>query len=45
MLEQALHILDNEQVIDSMKSNIQKLAKANAAKNIVFEILKISDER
>ena len=41
MLEQALHILDNEQVMNSLKSNIQKLAKANAAQNIVSEILQI----
>ncbi len=41
MLEQALHVLDNEQVINSLKNNIQKLAKANATKNIVSEILQI----
>ncbi len=41
MLEQALHILDNERVMNSLKSNIQKLAKANATKNIVSEILQI----
>lgn len=41
MLEQALHILDNEQVMNNLKNNIQKLAKADAAKNIVSEILQI----
>ncbi|MFK8009811.1 MAG: undecaprenyldiphospho-muramoylpentapeptide beta-N-acetylglucosaminyltransferase [Saprospiraceae bacterium] len=41
MLEQALHILDNEQVINGLKNNIQKLAKADAAENIVSEILQI----
>lgn len=41
MLEQALHILDNEQVMNSIKNNIQKLAKAKAAENIVSEILQI----
>jgi UDP-N-acetylglucosamine--N-acetylmuramyl-(pentapeptide) pyrophosphoryl-undecaprenol N-acetylglucosamine transferase len=45
MLEQALHVLDNEQVMNDLKKNIRKLAKANAATNIVSEILKISDER
>ena len=41
MLEQALNILDNEQVMNDIKINIQKLAKANAAENIVSEILQI----
>ncbi|MFT6320251.1 MAG: UDP-N-acetylglucosamine--N-acetylmuramyl-(pentapeptide) pyrophosphoryl-undecaprenol N-acetylglucosamine transferase [Granulosicoccus sp.] len=41
MLEQALHILDNEQVMNDLKKNIRKLAKANAATNIVSEILQI----
>ncbi len=41
MLEEALHVLDNEQVMSSLKNNIQKLAKANATKNIVSEILQI----
>lgn len=44
MLEQALHILDNEQVMNDMKNNIQKLAKANATKNIVSEILMLNDK-
>jgi UDP-N-acetylglucosamine--N-acetylmuramyl-(pentapeptide) pyrophosphoryl-undecaprenol N-acetylglucosamine transferase len=41
MLEQALHVLDNEQVMNDLKKNIRKLAKANAATNIVSEILQI----
>lgn len=41
MLEQALQIIDNEEVINDLKVNIQKLAKSSAAENIVTEILKI----
>jgi len=44
MLEQALHVLDNEQVMNNLKNNIQKLAKVNAATNIVSEILMLNDK-
>ena len=45
MLEQAFHILENEQVMNSLKNNIQKLAKANATKNInILFILNINSK-
>ncbi len=39
MLEQALQMLDNEQVIKSLGENIKKLAQPRATENIVSEIL------
>ena len=39
MLEQALHMLDNEQVIKTLSENIKKLAQPRATENIVSEIL------
>lgn len=41
MLEKALHVLSNEEVMNDLKNNIQKLAKINATKNIVSEIIQI----
>ena len=41
MLEQALHIIDNEVVTDKLSNNIKRLAQPEAAKNIVSEILKL----
>ena len=41
MLKEALQILENQHAVDGLKKNIKKLAKANAAENIVSEILQI----
>ncbi len=41
MLEQALHIIDNEQLTNKLSENIKQLAQPQAAKNIVSEILKL----
>ena len=41
MLKEALQILGNQHAVDGLKNNIKKLAKANAAENIVSEILQI----
>jgi len=43
MLEQALHMLDNEEVIKSLGENIKKLAQPRATENIVSEILILND--
>ncbi|MEM6965456.1 MAG: glycosyltransferase [Bacteroidota bacterium] len=41
MIKQALQLLDNEQSMQAMGSNMKKLALPDSAKNIVAEILKL----
>lgn len=41
ILEEALQILKNEPLMNDLKVNIKKLAKANATENIVAEILQL----
>ena len=41
MVEKAIQLLDNEENMQLMGTNIKKLALPDAAKNIVLEILKL----
>ena len=45
MLEQALHMLDNEEVMKKIQANVKSLAQPKAAENIVAEVLSLIREK
>ena len=44
MIQKALEIIDNESLMNSLSSNILKLGKPNAAKDIAAQIIKIANQ-